>query len=272
MPVNAPVKTNFLYRFEAGSNTYRFTNIAENQTYNSEEYQFIEIEHTAPTFSGEPQDEEIDVTIIESNAVAELFINGPPAYPIILTILEYDRDTDTADHYHKVWLVRAPFQLDDSVISFHGKGRMHFFEHESFTDSLSALSRYSVYDPRSGVDIESFRVGITVTALNSERDILTVTGITEPDDYFRGGLIIAPDRDMRTILSHVTESGDKKLYLNGAFPQFTLDTGFTADIYPGDDLVYGTWANKFGAVTNNGEAFGGWPFMPNVDPAVRGVI
>lgn len=272
MPVHTPNETNFLYRFEAGSNIYLFTNIAENQIYNSEEYEFIEIEHTPPTFSGDPEDAEIDVTIIESNSVAELFINGPPAYPIILTIFEYDRVLDTADFYHKVWLVRAPFQLDESVISFHGKSRWHFFERESFTDSLAALSRYSVYDPRSGIDIESFRVGITVTALNSERDILTVTGISEPDDHFKGGLIIAPDRNMRTILAHVTEGGNKKLYLNGAFPQFTLDTGFTADIYPGDDLQYSTWANKFGAVTNNGEAFGGWPFMPNVDPAVRGVI
>lgn len=270
--ITDPIKTNFLYRFAAGSQTYLFTSVAENQTYDGEEYEFIQIEHTAPTFSSEPQESEIDVTVIESNAVADLFTNGPPAYPIILTILEYDRETDTSTYYYKGWVVRVPMELDTSILQFHVKTLWHFFDRDSFTDSLSALSRYSVYDPRSGVDIEAFRVGVTVTAFNSERDILTVTGITEVDDYFSGGMIVAPDRDMRTILRHVTEGADKKLYLNGAFPEFTLAAGFTADIYPGDDLLYATWANKFGAVTNNGESFGGWPYMPNVDPAVRGVI
>lgn len=270
--VHAPNTTNFLYRFEAGSNVYRFTNIAEDQEYDSEIYEFIEIEHTRPKFSGEPQDAEIDIAIIESNPVAELFINGPPPYPVILTILEYDREAGTTSFYHKVWLVRSPFQLDGSVISFHGKSRWHFFERESFTDSLAALSRYSVYDPRSGVDIESFRVPITITAMNDERDVLIVSGITEIDAYFSGGIIVAPDRDIRTILKHETVTGDKVLTLNAAFPQFTLAVGFSADIYPGDDLTYSTWANRFSAVTNNGEAHGGWPFMPNVDPAKRGVI
>lgn len=272
MSITDPIKTNFLYRFAAGSQAHLFTNVAENQTYNSEQYDAIQIEHTRPTFSSEPQQSEIDVKVTESNAVADLFVNGPPSYPIILTILEYDRETDTADHYYKGWVIRPSFTLDESVMSFHIKTLWHFFERESFTDSLAALSRYSVYDPRSGVDIEAFRVGVTVTALNSERDILTVTGITEIDGWFSGGMIVAPDRDMRTILKHVTEGADKKLYLNGAFPQFTLAAGFTADIYPGDDLLYSTWANKFDSVTNNGEAFGGWPYMPNVDPAVRGVI
>lgn len=272
MSITDPIKTNFLYRFEAGSQVHLFTNVAENQTYNGEQYDAIQIEHTAPTFSGEPQQSEIDVTIHEYNTVADLFFNGPPAYSVTLTIFEYDRETNTATYYYKGYVLRMPAELTASTLSFHVKTLWHFFERESFTDSLAALSRYSVYDPRSGVDIEAFRVGVTVTALNDERDILTVTGITEIDDWFSGGMIVAPDRDMRTILKHVTEGADKKLYLNGAFPQFTLAAGFSADIYPGDDLLYSTWANKFDSVTNNGEAFGGWPYMPNVDPSVRGVI
>lgn len=270
--MHTPNETNFLYRFEAGSNTHLYTNIAENQEYDSETYEFIELEHTAPTFSAEAQDAEVDIAINESNALTELFINGPPPYPVKVTILEYDRVSETADPYYRGWVVRPNHDLNGSVVSFHLKSVWHFFERESFTDSLAALSRYSVYDPRSGVDIEAFRVPIAITAINNERDQLTVSGITEVDDYFTAGLIIAPDRDMRTILKHETVGVDKVLTLNAAFPLFTLAVGFSADIYPGDDLTYATWANRFGAVTNNGEAFGGWPFMPNVDPAVRGVI
>jgi hypothetical protein len=77
---------------------------------------------------------------------------------------------------------------------------------------------------------------------------------------------------MRTVINHELDGSDIILTLSSAFNRFTLDEGFTADVYPGDDLLYDTWANKFASATNNGEAFGGWPFMPNVDPAVRGVI
>ena len=272
MPVTAPIKTNFLYRFTAGSNDYLFTNIAEDQVYNNETYEFIQIEHTSPKFSAEASDAEIDAGIIESSAILEIFINGPPAYPVILTISEYDRDTGIATPYYKGWVVRPNMDLNESTTVFRVKSLWHFFERESFTDSLAALSRYSIYDPRSGVIVDTLKVAVIVTALNSERDVLTVTGITQIDDYFTAGMIVAPDGNKRTILRHVTELGAKKLYLNGAFPLFTMAAGFAADIYPGDDLTYAKWANTFAAETNNGEAFGGWPFMPNVDPAVRGVI
>lgn len=265
--------TNFLYRFEAGSGAvYRFTNIAFDQVYDGENYIYTEIEHSAPTFSEEASDDEVGISVAETNEVVQLFGDGPPPYPIKVLIYEYDRETEVATPYYRGWIIRPGFSLTESTVVLYCKSVWHFFERDSFVDSLSVLSRYSVFDPRAGIDIEAFRVAIVVTALNDERDVLTVTGITEPDDWFKAGIIMAPDGDKRTILQHVTESGDKKLYLNKAFPAFTLAAGFPAAIYPGDDLTYTTWAVKFGAVTNNGEAHGGWPFMPNVDPEKRGVI
>ena len=272
MSVTDPVTTNYLYRIEYGSNVERWTNVGEDQVYNGEVYRFIAVEHTSPRYSGEAQDAEIDLKVHEANPLTLLFSLGPPPFRIKLFIYEYDRDADTADLRYRGWIVRPSFDLDNSLVSVRCKSVWHFYERESFTDSLSALSRYSLYDPRAGVDIETLRTPIMVTALNDTRDVLTVTGISQEDDYFKGGLIAAPDRDMRTILKHETISGNKKLTISSAFPRFSLDTGFPADIYPGDDLLYETWANKFAAATNNGELHGGWPYMPNVDPEVRGVI
>jgi len=272
MPVTVPSATNFLYRMSYASNTERFTNVAEDQAFDSEVYRHIPITHTPPKFSADPQEAEVVLTIYERNAISDLFTLGPPPFQIILDIWEYDRVADTVTPHYHGWIVRPAFNLHDSTVAFRCKSVWHFFERESFTDSLSALSRYNIYDPRAGVDIETLRTGITIDNLNDQRDVLTVSGITQLDTYFRGGIIVAPDRDMRTIVEHVTESGVKKLYLSAAFPLFTLDIGFTADIYPGDDLTYETWANKFQTQTNFGEKHGGWAFMPNVDPAVRGVI
>jgi len=272
MTITAPIKTNYLYRIEYGSSILRWTNVAEIQTLDGEDYLYIAVSHTSPRFSGEAQDAEIELKVYENNPLTLLFSLGPPPFRIKLLIYEYDRDAETADLTYRGWIVRPSFELGGSLGSFRCKSVWHFYERESFTDSLSSLSRYSIYDPRSGVDIESLRTPITIDALNDLRDVLTVSGISQADDYFKGGMIIAPDRDMRTILKHETVSGDKRLTISSPFSQFTLDEGFTADIYPGDDLLYETWANKFASATNNGELHGGWPYMPNVDPVERGVI
>lgn len=273
MPVTTPVKTNYLYRIEYSSNVLRWSGVAEDQLYDSEIYSFVVggISHTSPRFSAEAQSAEIELLVHENNPLTTLFSLGPPPFRIKLIIYEFNRDTETATPRYRGWIVRPSFSLDESTVSFRCKSVWHFYERESFTDSLSALSRYSVFDPRSGVDIETLKETITVTAFNDLRDIITITGTAQSPPYYRGGLIIAPDRDMRTILEHELSGSDIFLTLSSAFNRFTLDEGFTADIYPGDDLLYDTWANKFASVTNNGEKFGGWPFMPDVDPAVRGV-
>jgi hypothetical protein len=272
MAVTNPTTLNFIYRFEAGSVTHQFTDVVGAQTFDDAVVTPIQITHTAPKFSAEPQDAEVEVTLYEQNPLADLFLNGPAPYPIKLMIYEYDRADDSTTAVYRGWVVRVPFRLTDSLMTLRCKSAWHYYERESLSASLSALSRYSVYDPRAGVDVEQLRVPVTVTAMNDERDVLTVTGVTEADGWFTGGMLVAPDRHKRTILTHVTESGAKKFYLNAPFSAFSLSAGFTADAYPGDDLTYDTWANKFGALTNNGEAWGGWQYMPNVDPAERGVI
>lgn len=260
----------FLYHVSAGSETYRYVKVAHEQPFDDESYTPIQITHTAPTFSEEPQDAEIDVTIIQSDdipesvQVSELLLTPPP-FPIILTI--YELIGDDINPYYQGWVVRCQFKLTESVFVLHLKTLWHFYERESLTDSLSSLSRFSIYDPRAGVDISELGTSITITSLNDFRDVLTVTGITQPAPYYTGGFIEAPNLDKRTILSHV----GNQLTLNGGFPRFTLDSTFPATIYPGDDLTYDTWANKFSALTNNGANWGGWQYTPNVDPAIRGV-
>ncbi len=254
----------FLYKFDAGSAAYRYAKVAHEQEFADEAYSPIQITHTAPTFSEEPQDAEIDVTIIETSELTELLLTPPP-YPIILTIYEVAGAEITS--YYQGWTVRCQFKLTESVFILHLKSLWHFYERESLTDSLSSLSRFSIYDERSGVDISALGAAITISALNDQRDVLTVSGITQLEPYYKGGFIEAPNQDKRTILDHT----GNQLTLSGGFPQFTLDTGFPATIYPGDDLTYETWANKFSSLTNNGANWGGWQFTPNVDPAVRGV-
>ena len=49
MAVTDPTKINYLYRFDCGGDLKRFSNVAEVQTYNAEDYIYTQIEHTPPT-------------------------------------------------------------------------------------------------------------------------------------------------------------------------------------------------------------------------------
>lgn len=246
---------------------FGYTDQAELQTYNGEDYNYVQVRHTPPTFSEEAQDQEIDIEFVETVPLAQLFINPVP-YKIQCVIYEFDREAGTVTEQYKGWVVRAPFNLNEGTLSLRLKSAWLFFERDSLVDSLSALSRYSILDPRSGGDINDLVQVVTVLTLNDERDVITVSGITQIDTWFRGGVVTAPDQDRRTILEHIGNT----LTLNGAFSRFSLDVGFPAELLPGDDLTYDTWANKFADYSNRGQAHGGWPYTPNVDPVKRGVI
>jgi hypothetical protein len=132
--VTTPKETNFLYRLETPSAAFTFTDIAENQDLEGETYRSIQISHTSPKFSEDPQDSEIDVTIHENNEAATLFILGPPPYPIKVRIYEFDRETELATLDYKGWVVRSNLELSSSTVSFRLKSVWHFFERESFSD------------------------------------------------------------------------------------------------------------------------------------------
>lgn len=259
----------FLYHFTAGSATYRFIHIDRALSHNDESYSPVQITHSVPTYSEEPQDAEIDVTVKDSIDLSEALLTPPP-YPIILNIYEWLGESAT--EYYRGWVVRCKFKLTEPLIILHLKTVWHFYERESLSDSLAAISRYSIYDPRAGVDMESLRVSATAGTFNDQRDEMKVVGITEPPPYYQGGFVRAPNQDKRTVIKDELVGSDRVFTLNGGFALSMLDTGFPLDAFPGDDLLYSTWANKFASQTNNGESWGGWEFTPTVDPMKRGVI
>lgn len=270
--ITSPKETNFLFRFEAGSQVFTYAEGDTEIEVDNEVYERVQVDHSLPTFAEEPQQSEVDISIHEAAGLIDLFVNGPPPFPVKLMVYEYDHLLATATPWYRGWVVRSALQLDQSIASLHCKTVWLYFERESQSESVGALSRYSIYDPRSQVDTSALGENVTVTELNDERDRLTITGSIELDGWYDAGIIIAPNLDRRTILRDITESGDRHLYLNAAFPQFTLAAGFNAEILPGDDLTYATWTTKFDSVTNKGEKSGSWPYMPNVDPAKKGVL
>ncbi len=267
MPADTTAGLNFLYRMDTDAGVFTYSGIgskealvdATAQTYDSEKYYPHLISHTQPTFSSDPTEADIDITVSEDNPVARMYLSHPPPYTCKVRIYEYDRNAASAEAHWAGTLLRVNFDLRGKVTLRCRVG--HLFERETLSDSLAALSRYSIYDPRSGVDYEALKIVVTVTALNDWKDVITVTGVTNPPTWFKGGMMKAPDGDLRTI---ILQSGNDaappcQLTLNGAFPSTTLVVGSVVEIYPGDDLLHSTWDTKFSA----GAKHGGWAWMPN---------
>ena len=78
----------------------------------------------------------------------------------------------------------------------------------------------------------------------------------QPDGYYTGGMIVAPDGSARFITAH---SGDT---VTMARPLASLAGGQTVAIYPGCDHLKETCKNKF----NNLDNFGGFPWIPAKNP------
>lgn len=101
MTVNAHAETNFLYVFETGSSTHRMADGSVDIVYQSETYTHRRVRHQSPRFSAEPEDGEIDIVLHDTNPLTDLFLSGPPAYPIIANVYEYDRIANVANPYYR---------------------------------------------------------------------------------------------------------------------------------------------------------------------------
>lgn len=87
--------------------------------------------------------------------------------------------------------------------------------------------------------------------------VVTVAGAAlQPDGYYTGGMIVAPDGSSRFLTAH---TGDT---VTMARPMASLVGGQSVAIYPGCDHLKETCKNKF----NNLNNFGGFPWIPSKNP------
>ena len=108
----------------------------------------------------------------------------------------------------------------------------------------------------------AFRQAVTVTNIDTENFMITVSGITQPDEWFTAGVFEAQNGDKRFILDH---TGDV-LTLQQNFPSTTVRIGDDLTILAGDDHLFSTCQFKFGAFTGAGAAFGGNNLQANKNP------
>lgn len=126
-----------------------------------------------------------------------------------------------------------------------------------------------LYGTDCGVDREDFKLEANILSMDYTGRTLVISGqrpLTDPEDYFRQGYLEhAPTGTKHSIFRSEYQGTDTRIFLHQWFPDFAINdvvTAFAGCRHTADDCK-----NKFDNVAN----FGGFPFIPNVNPALHGV-
>jgi hypothetical protein len=261
----------YLYKFQDTARDYAYCNVAHPLVYDTE-YAPVSISHSSPTFSSDPSQARITVRMRDDLTVAMNYISHPPPFATTLTVHEVLATTVSGNrlvvtHVEPHWsgrIVRIAWKDSFRAVEINCRTEHDIrFSRESNTESLHPLCRFHVGDGRCPVNIENFKETATVVAISGDvsEPTMQVSGLTQIDAYYKGGMVRTGDGDMRTVLQSVAGV----LTLSRAFPSTTVQVGDAVDVFAGDDLTLETCATIFGAETEGGAAWGGWQHTPNRD-------
>lgn len=278
----------FLYSFETPDRAYRHTNVAHAVVYGGSTYTPLPIEHTRPTFSSDFSEARVTVTIRQDFSVAINYISHPPPFETRLYIYEIteaipDNLTNTytvsnVEPYWKGKIIRPRWRENFTRVEIHCKTLADvYFDKESNNESLSPLCRFlGPNDDRCPVTWEDFKeiAFVEEISVDTVEPIIKVSGLTFQPQFFKAGMVRAPDGDLRVVNAAALSAtpGWYDLTLGSHFPASTLQVGEQVDVFLGDDLTFETCSVTYGSQTEQGAAQGGWQHTATRDPQKQGVL
>lgn len=255
----------YLYKFVNGDLSFFYTNVGTDQEFEGDVYTSNQvISHTSPERTQDVSKADVTITVPFDFPVLDLHNPFPAPKKTKVTIYKFYEGVTDPTQCFRGEVLRPRFNKSSAQILC--QTRLSSLDKEGLPETHANLCTKFLGDGRCPVNLENFRVGITVSDITGS--VYTVTGITQDDDWFKGGKIEAPNGDLRYIISQV---GDV-LTLDNPFPPETLAELDDADIYPGCDRTFATCSTKYEDETGGGAAHGGVTFMPNDNPHEQGSV
>jgi uncharacterized phage protein (TIGR02218 family) len=158
----------------------------------------------------------------------------------------------------KGWLGQV--SIGDGVFNADLKGLSHKL-HNNIGEQYMPTCAAQLGDTRCGLTITP--VNFTVTASGTQRTF-TASGLTQPDDFFKGGIVTFTSGANDTYSMDVKEFSAGVVELYEPLPNQIL-IGVTGTITQGCDGTIGTCETVFDNVVN----FRGFPHLPGIGELVR---
>jgi uncharacterized phage protein (TIGR02218 family) len=248
-----------LYKFEGTFNNYYYTSHNEDVIYLGQRYTAKPIKRSrikVTTPSAGSSDLNIDLPAKDPLVIAYGFGVAPP--DLYLTLTRYHDPSDVVTYWQ------------GNVTNCRVSGNMGtLITPNEITRAMSGEIPSFVYQTPCNNVLGDARCGVDLDALAHETymvnyDQTTVTVQSDggqADQYYRAGFLETP-YEKRSIVSHVGN------VITIAFPLTKRNYLMPVTLRPGCNLQYeGDCLSKFNNQTN----FGGFPFIPNINPFVEGI-
>lgn len=244
-----------LYEFRQALTVWRYTSGPRPFTLTGIEYEPVPIVRSNIAQSKEVSGSSLSLKFPRDHVFAAQFLGATPDLVTTLTIFR-GHSTDPDKEFQTYWKGR--------VVAGKANGSEITLECESVFTSLKRMGlraayqrtcRHTLYSGACGVSMNNYKAVATVQSVSGSNMTLTITG-TFADGYFTGGIAKLPSGATRFILSH-TSAG---IVLSRPFTEDAR--GATIELFAGCDHLKATCMTKFNNLLN----FGGFPYIPNVNP------
>lgn len=178
-------------------------------------------------------------------------------------VIDYETDAIIADVG-----VLSDFSFEGAVIGATLVPEPHYVDNAIPRFFFCRQCNWRLYGPGCGLDKDDWKTETTILSINrAEREIVVAGRVTDqPDGYYDGGYFDHADSGQSVTIAWSRNEGasDTKLKLWNWHPDLGADDAVT--LYAGCRHTTDDCTNKFANQAN----FGGFPFIPNRNPAVNG--
>jgi uncharacterized phage protein (TIGR02218 family) len=244
-----------LYEFTSGETIYRYTNGDEDIVYNTYTYSAIPIERSAPVQSKESAQSKIRINMPRDSSVPQIFVNISPSNTVWVTILRYHRNDSEVITYWQGRVRGVVWTLSKCELECEPQDAM--LKRMALWRTYQNVCNHALYSAQCGVQANANKFPVVIGTVSdttiTSSDLSAITS-----GWLTAGFIKrrTPDAQQRFISSH---SGNTITILQ-AFDG--LQVGETVDVFAGCLRDYGTCRTKF----NNGDNYGGFPYVPTRNP------
>ena len=245
-----------LYEFIQGTKRWNFVSgvnsiTRQGQTFNPSSIQRDGVKLTSDVFKGA-----ITISMPRGDSFASQFIAIPPEETTSVTIYR-GHYGDADSEFVVYWKGR--------IVGVKTSGNQIDLECESVFTSIKRPGlracyeygcRHALYLKGCNVNRELYRLSGSVLSISNGLVVTVQGAASQADDYFTGGILVAPDGASRFLTAH---TGDTVTLTS---PIVSLAGEQTVSLYPGCNHLKETCLNKFSNLNN----FGGFPWIPSTNP------
>lgn len=252
-----------LFAFQRGLQYWFYTSIGVPVNYDNRRYEVAPIKRSNINLTNDLFKSDLKLTFPRDNAFAREYLGFTPEIPTIVTLLRGQNDVvDGPKDFEILWKGR--------VISGKGDGPRISLQCEPISTTLRRPGlraryerncRHLLYDHNCKVNQEALKFTGEISVINKGVDV-SIPSLLAPDGTYTAGILKTASGEMRFITNQVGDT------VTVARPISGLAVTNVVDLYPGCDHLKETCINKF----NNIENFGGYPYIPVINPLGGGSI